>query len=61
MKFESGSIDDIIEHIITRLNTDYASCCLDVPDFCQKDGDYDRILEMRVRNKMYQHTKITSL
>lgn len=55
MKFESNSIDDIIEHILTRLNTDYAGGCLDVPDFCQKDGNYDRILEMRVRTKMYQH------
>ena len=50
------SEDDIIEHILMRLNTDFAGGSLQVPDFCStKPYDYDRIMEPCVREKMYEH------
>lgn len=53
---EQTTVDDVIEHILFRLNTNYAGACLQVPDFCStNDYDYDRRMEMRVRDKMYRH------
>ncbi|PRY20395.1 TIR domain-containing protein [Spirosoma oryzae] len=50
------TMDDVIEYILIRLNTDFVGACLQVPDFCSTDGhDYDHRMEMRVRNKMYTH------
>ncbi len=54
--------DDVIEHILMRLNTDFVVGCLQVPDFCKKKlhgGTYDRTLEMLVREKMYEHDVAT--
>jgi hypothetical protein len=54
--------DDVIEHILIRLNTDFVGGCLQVPDFCVKkphSGTYDRTLEMLVREKMYDHDVAT--
>lgn len=50
------SVDDIIEHILMRLNSDFAGGSLQVPDFCSTSRyDYDHIMEMKVRDKMYRH------
>lgn len=51
------STDDIIEHILMRLNTDFEGGCLQVPDFCyiEEKNYYDPTMEMLVRDKMYKH------
>ncbi|GAB3890049.1 hypothetical protein [Spirosoma agri] len=59
MRFEYTSdttVDDIIEHILMRLNTDFKGSCLQVPDFCHTSNyDYDTHMELKVRSKMYEH------
>jgi hypothetical protein len=54
---ESTTVDDIIEHILMRLNTDFAGGALQVPDFCSRKTDrgYNHAQEMEVRAKMYEH------
>jgi hypothetical protein len=50
------TVDDIIEHILMRLNTDFTGGSLQVPGFCQISRyDYDRNMELKVRDKMYRH------
>lgn len=51
------TVDDIIEHILMRLNTDFEGGCLQVPDFCyiEEKHYYDPTMEMLVRDKMYKH------
>jgi len=45
--------DDVIEHILKRLNTDFANCALDVVAFCRlPDGKYDALMVKLVLEKM---------
>ena len=54
---DKTTIDDIIEHILMRLNTDFTGGSLQVPDFCRNASrhEYDYNMEMKVRDKMYKH------
>lgn len=52
------SVDDVIEHILVLLNTNFRGGCLSVPDFCRRDDDdygYDVRIEKLVRSKMYNY------
>ena len=49
--------DDIIEHILMRLNTDFEGTCLTVSDFCYnqhtKSPDYN--ISLKVMSEMFEH------
>lgn len=49
--------DDIIEHILFRLNDDYEGACLTITDFCynkdKESRDYN--MSMIVMDKMFEH------
>lgn len=50
--------DDVIEHLLMRLNTDFVQCCLDVRGFCETPSNHDLIdrkMVKKVISKMYEH------
>jgi hypothetical protein len=50
--------DDVIEHLLMRLNTDFVQCCLDVRGFCATPSSHDLIdrkMVKKVISKMYEH------
>lgn len=49
--------DDVIQHLLMRLNTDFANCCLDVKGFCEikSFNSIDRRMVKKVISKMYEH------
>lgn len=51
------NIDDLIEHILLRLNTDFTGSCLKLTDFCIRDNEqyYDEKMLLKVRSTMYKH------
>ena len=49
--------DDIIEHILMRLNTDFEGTCLTVSDFCynQDTQSPDYNMSLKVMSEMFEH------
>ena len=49
--------DDIIEHILMRLNTDFEGTCLTVSDFCynQDTQSPDYNISLKVMSEMFEH------
>ena len=49
--------DDIIEHILMRLNTDFEGTCLTVTDFCynQETESPDYNMSLKVMSEMFKH------
>jgi hypothetical protein len=63
---DSTTVDDVIEHLIKRLNTDFLGAYLEVNHFCHntetsEDHEFDKQMEMLVKDKMlkYDVAKLT--
>ncbi len=59
MNFEytiNTTVDDIIDHILERLNTDYLGGCLNITDFCwlNNENQLDHKMVLRVKSKIFE-------
>lgn len=57
MLTDTTTVDDVIEHVLMRLSTDFNGSCLQLPDFCRRSLNerYDSNMELKARTKMYKH------
>lgn len=61
----STTVDDVIEHLINRLNTDFLGGAIEINHFChwdekQDDHEYDRQMTMLVKSKMLKYDLVNN-